>query len=255
MKTNTHTRAPSWLALTLLLISALDAQTVAPADQAAGLIRKNDLAAAEALLTPLTGESSADAAAFFQLGSLRLRQQRADDAATAYEKAAKLDPTKAEYFSQYVVALNMKMQGMDVMAQGALAVKMKKALEKSVALDPNHIPGLIGLARFYTNAPEIAGGSMEKAKEFAQRVHALNPLLGELELAIIAERDEDFATALRHVDAASKLQPTQAGPHATAGRMLAKLGRTDEARIRLQHALELDPKHEAARKALAALSP
>lgn len=239
--------------LALFLISALHAQTTAPVEQAAGLIRKNDLAAAEALLTPLTQGESMDAAAFFQLGALRLRQQRPDDAVASYEIATKLDPTKAEYFFQYAAALSATMRGASFMAQAMLAPKMKKAFEKSVALDPNHVAALIGLSRYYSNVPEMAGGSLEKAKELAVRVQALNPFLGALELGKIAERGEDFAAALEQFDAASQLQPANAGPHAAAGRMLGKLGRNEEARHRFQRAIDLDPKLDSVRQALESL--
>jgi tetratricopeptide (TPR) repeat protein len=139
------------------------------------------------------------------------------------------------------------------MQMAMLSGKMKGAFEKSVALDPNHVAGLIGLARFYSNAPEIAGGSPEKAKEFAGRVHALNPYLGELELARIAERAEDFSGALTRYDAALAIRPETTGVQVSAGRMLAKLGRKDEARTRFEAALKLNPAHEGAKKALAEL--
>jgi tetratricopeptide (TPR) repeat protein len=254
MKTNLFTLTFGRLALALLFVAKLSAQTAPLAEQVAMLLDKKDLAAAEALLIPLTTEGSRDAVAFFQLGGLRSRQQRVDDAIAAYEKATQLDPTKAEHFSQYAVALSTKMQGAPMNAQALLVPKMKRALEKSVAIDPNHVPGLIGLIRYYTNAPEIAGGSIEKAQEIAKRLEALNPFLGAIELGQIAEHAEEFATALSHFDAASKLQPNNAIAHAFAGRMLVKLGRSDDARVRLQRALELDPKRTATRQALDALN-
>lgn len=240
--------------LLALLFSPTQALAQSPADQAAELLKKNDLPAAEALLTPLTGADGNDAAAFFQLGQLRLRQQKATEAVAAYEKATSLDGTKPEYFSQLGIAISMKMQGANFMVQAVTAPKMKKAFEKSVALDPNHVGGLIGLARYYTNAPEIAGGSLEKAAEFATRVQKIVPHLGESELGRIAERNEDFATALAHFDAADRLKPGQAGTILSSGRMLAKLGRNDEARVRFEAALKINPEMESAKKALAELS-
>jgi cytochrome c-type biogenesis protein CcmH/NrfG len=256
MKSHLFVPCSGLFALTLFLTVPLDAQTTSPsAHPAAELIGKNDLAAAEALLEPLTGDGSQDAAAFFQLGSLRLKQQRAGDAVAAFEKAGTLDPGKAEYFSHYAIALSTKMQGTNIMSQAMLAPRMKKAFERSLALDPNHLAGLIGLARYYAGAPEIAGGSLEKATEFAERVRKQNPFLGALELGHVAERADDPATALAHYEAAGRLQPNNAALHASAGRMLAKLGRSDEARARFARALELDPRRESASKALAELGP
>ena len=178
MKIPTTKILPRGPLVAVLLLAVTGAFAQSPAEQAAELLKKNDLAATEALLTPLTSADGKDAAAFFQLGLLRLRQQRAADAVAALEKATMLDATKPEYFSQLGVAISVKMQGANFMVQATTAPKMKRAFEKSVALDPNHVAGLIGLARYYTNAPEIAGGSLEKAKGFAERGQKLQPFLG-----------------------------------------------------------------------------
>ena len=253
MKIQTTKIIPCGALFAVLLLAVTGAFAQSPAEQAAELLKKNDLAATEALLTPLTGADGKDAAAFFQLGLLRLRQQRAADAVATLEKATTLDATKPEYFSQLGVAISAKMQGANFMVQATTAPKMKRAFEKSVALDPNHVAGLIGLARYYTNAPEIAGGSLEKAKEFAERVQKIVPFLGEAELGRIAERGEDYPGALAHFETADKLKPAQAGTVFAIGRMLAKLGKKDEARAHYESALKLNPEFEPAKKALTEL--
>lgn len=223
--------------------------------QAKAALQTGDLTAAETLLTPLTTADATDAAAFHQLALVRQRQRRAAEAVALLERATALDATQPDYFSALGSAISERMRDVPFMQQASLAGKLQKAFAQSVALDANHIPGLIGLARFYGSAPEIAGGSLEKARDYATRVRALHPFLGELELGTVAERAEDFAAALKHFDAASTLQPTSAGAHAAAGRMLVQLGRKDEARPRLQRALDLDPKRDSIRQALAALAP
>ncbi len=130
---------------------------------------------------------------------------------------------------------------------------MRKAFERAVEINPAHLGGLIGMTRFYSNVPEIAGGSLEKAAEFARRVRAIDPYLGEAELGRVAERSEDFAEALARYEAAAQLQPGNAGMQNACGRMLAQLGRKDEARARFEAALKLNPEFEPARKGLAAL--
>jgi len=202
--------------------------------------------------TPLPG-NPADAAALHQQSIERLQQKNTKEAVEFAEQATKADPTKAEYFSQLGTALGQRMGEIGFMQQAMLSGKLKKAFEKSVALDPHHVAGLIGLARFYTNAPEIAGGSFVKAAEFASRVQKLNPFLGELELANIANKDEQYAEALAHYEAAAHLKPDQAGVQLGCGRMLVQLGRKDEARARFEAALKLNPNFEAAKKALAEL--
>jgi len=240
------------LSLSLPAVS-IPAQTVRPLDEAQTALQGGDLTKAESLLAPLTGAEAKDAAAFFVLGQLRERQRSLKDAVAAYEQAAALDPTKPEYFSALGIAFSQRMGELNFMQQAMTAGKMRKAFEKSVALDARHVAGLIGLARYYTNAPEIAGGSLEKAKEFAGRVRDLSPFLGETELGNIAEKGEDFPAALAHFETASRLKPDHAGLQVSCGRMLAKLSRKEEARARFEGALKLNPGLERAKQELAAL--
>ena len=230
-----------------------EAQTASPLDDARTALKANDLAQAESRLAPLTGAESKDAAAFFTLGRLRERQNNLKEAVTAYEQATKLDMTSPEYFSALGIALSQRMSEMNFMQQAMTAGKMKKAFEKSVELDPKHITGLIGLVRYYINAPEIAGGSTEKATEFAKRIREITPFQGEMELGIVASHEEKYTDALSHYDAAGKLNPAHGYVQYLCGQMLMKLEKKEEARTRFETALKLDPRIDAAKQALAQL--
>ncbi len=240
-------------AFAALLLTVAGAQPAAPLDAARAALTAGDLARAETLLAPLTGAEAKDAAAFVALGQLRERQQNLKEAVAAYDQAVKLDATQPEYFSTLGIALSRRMSEMNFMQQAMIAGKMRKAFEKSVELDPRHVAGLIGLARYYASAPEIAGGSLERAKEFADRVLALVPFLGELELGNIAEKGDDFAGASAHYEAAARLKPDHAGAQYASGRMLVRLDKKADARRRFEAALQLNPNLESARKALTEL--
>jgi Flp pilus assembly protein TadD len=236
-----------------LSFAPANGQAPSPLDEARAALKANDLTKAAALLEPLTGADAKDAAAFHALSQVRLAQRNVPAAVTLAEKATVLDATKAAYFSQLGMALGQRIGEVTFMEKAVMSGKLRKALAKAVELDPNDIGGLIGLGRFYANAPEIAGGSLEKAREFALRVQRLDPFLGEVELGNVAERDDKFAEALEHFEAAAKLKPNAANVHALAGRMLAKLGRKDEARVRFEAALKLSPTLDAAKQGLAEL--
>jgi tetratricopeptide (TPR) repeat protein len=242
-----------FFAASLLLAASSSAQTVSPLDEARAALKANDVAKAAALLEPLTGADAKDAAAFHTLSQVRLAQKRPAEAIAAAEKATTLDATQPAYFSQLGMAYGQRMSEVPFTQQATMSVKLKKAFAKAVELDPNDLTGLIGLARFYVNAPEIAGGSPEKAKEFAGRVQRIDPFLGELELGNIANRDDQPAEALAHYEAAAKLKPAHAGALTSCGQMLAKLGKKDEARARFEAALKINPASEAAKKGLAGL--
>jgi tetratricopeptide (TPR) repeat protein len=217
--------------------------------------QKGDLAAVENAVAPLAAATPPSAPAAYYLGLVRQKQGRLPEAVKLLDQAAALEPTQPDYHVAVGMAAAEQMRGANFMQLAQLSNKMRKAYAKAVELDPKHIGGLIGLARYYSSAPEMAGGSREKAREYAQRIRELVPYLGEQELGQIAERAEDLAGALQHYEAASTLKPDHAGSHAAAARVLAKLGRNDEARARYEKVLAIAPHHEAARAALAKLPP
>lgn len=115
------------------------------------------------------------------------------------------------------------------------------------------VAGLIGLGRYYSSVPEITGGSVERAREFARRAEKLDPFAGGLELGQLAAQEEKFAEALTHFESAAAAQPGSVNAQFNCGRMLAKLGRKDEARARFEAALKINPAFEAATKAIGEL--
>jgi tetratricopeptide (TPR) repeat protein len=223
-------------------------------DEARAAFRAKDFDRAVGLLEPLTKEGTRQAAAFHLLSQIRLAQKDTKGAVEMAEKAARLDATKAAYFSQLGLALGTRMGEVGFMQQAMMAGKLKQAFSTAVELDPNDVAALIGLSRYYSNAPEIAGGSLTKAKELAERVQRIDPFLGAVELAGVAERAENFTEALLHYETAAQLRPNAAGLEHQCGRILAKLGRIDDARLRYEAALKIDPQFEPATKGLAELT-
>jgi len=235
----------------LFLLAAARAQT--PLETGTAALKSGDLAAADAALAPLVAGEKPDVAALLVLSQVRVAQRNSKDAIALAEKAVQLAPDNAAAHAQLGLAVSSRMPELAFMQQAVFAGKMKKAFEKALELDPKNLNALIGLARYFTNAPEIVGGSLPKAAEFAARVKELDPFLGELELGRIAERGDKFAEALAHFQAAAQLKPEAAGAHFNCGRLLVKLERKDEARTSFATALKFNPNFEAAKKALAEL--
>lgn len=248
--TKTSRFFPAALAAFVLAVAA-SAQTAL--ETAAAALKSGDLAAADAALAPLTAGEKPDAAALHLLSQVRLAQKNTKDAIALAEKAAQLAPTSADYRAQLGVALRARMPELGFMQQAMVAGKMREAFERAVEFDPKNLNALVGLSRYFANAPEIAGGSLTRAAEFAGRGRELNPFLGESELGRIAERGQKFAEAFAHYEAAAQLKPDAAGAQLHCGRMLAKRGRKDDARARYEAALKLNPGYETAKKALAEL--
>ncbi len=72
------------------------------------------------------------------------------------------------------------------------------------------------------------------------------------ELGRLALADRDAAAALRHFGKALALDPDRASHHYNRGVALQALGQSDAARADFQRALQIDPQHPLARKALMA---
>jgi len=77
-----------------------------------------------------------------------------------------------------------------------MATSARDNLETAVALDPDLALAREALARYYLEAPAIAGGSMEGAKQQAERLVELNPPAGYRVNGAIAASEENYAAAV-----------------------------------------------------------
>src|SRR5690606_25455828 len=109
-------------------------------------------------------------------------------------------------------------------ASGPVYMKSLEDNKKAVALDPDNIGSHIGLARYYSNAPEIAGGSMKLAKEHAAEVLRIEPYQGYIEQALIANLENRPDDAIKGFKAAIELDPSEAWLHFELGKLYQMTG-------------------------------
>jgi tetratricopeptide (TPR) repeat protein len=225
-----------------------DADAGDPVAAAVAALAAGDAASAAVLLEARLAAAPEDAAALHHLSRVRLVQQRNGEAVELARRATALDATQADYFAQLGSACAAQMPELGLMQQAMAASEMRMAFERALTLDPRHVGALIGLARYFAHAPAIAGGSLQRAAELAERVREVNPLLGEVELGMIAERGEQWETALAHYRAALELRPNSARLQEACGRVLERLGRKDEAEAFYDTARRSEAKARAAQK-------
>ncbi|MBI3484259.1 MAG: NAD(P)H-binding protein, partial [Acidobacteria bacterium] len=120
--------------------------------------------------------------------------------------------------------------------------------EQAAAIDPNYALASVGIADtynllgFYSGLPPKV--AYPKAKEAAQKALALDSSLAEAHAALADVRlnyDYDWKGAEAGFRRAIELNPNYAVAHHWYGVMLAISGRSADAGVELQHALQLDP--------------
>jgi tetratricopeptide (TPR) repeat protein len=197
------------------------AATPSPVASAQAAFRGGDLDGAARLLDPVIAGETPDARALVLMSQILLARKDAARALTFAERAAAAAPELIEAHAALGRACSVRIGEVSFIQQPMMALKMRRAFEQCLRLDPRSIDGLVGLSRYYSSAPEIAGGSVVRAREFAVRLAEVLPFLGELELGRIAEQAGERAVALAHYDAALRHQPTHAGARAARERLVA----------------------------------
>jgi len=91
-----------------------------------------------------------------------------------------------------------------------LAVKMRQAMERSLALKPSDIGARKSLIRFHLKAPGIVGGSKDKARELINGMPDISPATIYIYEAMINRAENDRVAALAELDKALALEPQNA---------------------------------------------
>jgi cytochrome c-type biogenesis protein CcmH/NrfG len=238
---------PRLLSASLFSALVLTASAQTLNEKVAALIEQKEYFAAERLIEPATKAKNADAFTLYQFSLIRAAQLRYEDAVKLVERAIKIDSSKPEYFAHLGKTLSERAAETN---SPFLLSPMRRAFERSIKLDPNYLPGLLGLVRFYSSATVHSGGDLKKARDYAERVAKIDALQGHLELGNVDLRSGKHADALAHFRQVIQLKPDHVSAHYSSGVALMQLAQRDEARAMFQKALQLDPTYESAKTAL-----
>src|SRR5439155_24492513 len=121
------------------------------------------------------------------------------------------------------------------------ARRVKREFERAVELDVTLIAPREGLVTFYSVAPGIMGGSMDKAREQANEILKLNPLRGHWQLAQLAERQKDTVAAEHEYKTAVSAAPDSAAGYYQLANYYRRLRRWDDARSTYEHLMATMP--------------
>lgn len=192
----------------LLFLVAFPAWCQSSLEQAKLLYEKRSYSEATRLLEAIKDTQSEYAAAQFYLGRIAFDEKRFEDAADYFEEATDgKNGQVAEYFGWLGDTYGSIAQDANPFRQGFLAPKMKSAWEKAIALDPRYLPARFSLISFYTQAPAIMGGSMEKAKEMARQITEISPAQGHRSMGNLFARERNIAAAEKEYREMVRLEP------------------------------------------------
>ncbi len=136
-----------------------------------------------------------DAESLNLLSRAYFAMERWDEAVKYGERATSLDPGNAKYHLWLGREYGRKAGSANPLAAAGLARKAKNEFERAVQLDPANVPARVDLAEYYTEAPAIMGGGLDKAREQAEQVAKYDQAKAHLILARVAVKRKQYTEA------------------------------------------------------------
>ena len=186
----------SWIGIAAwLLFSSTGSHANVALEQAIHLFETERYAASQELLEDILATHPDNATAHYYLGRLHFKREAYDQAIKHCKQAVDIKAKTAEHHFCLGLSYGKQAQQSPPWKQALLAPRIRRALEKTVELDPEHVPARVGLTHFYLRAPGFLGGSLDKAYTQALALLELDPQQGrELLARIQAKRDDVAAT-------------------------------------------------------------
>lgn len=183
-------------------------------DTAIKQFNKGELTKAKSYLETVKSRSDDYEKAQYYLGRIAFDEKEYSDAIDYFKEAVDENENNADYYAWLGNAYGVYTQGVSKIRQGFLAPKIKNNYEKAVAIDPQNLDAQLGLIEYYTQAPSIVGGSIDKALETAKTILTFNKKEGYLALSNvyqIQKKYEEAEQALINLVAIDSMYATSLG--------------------------------------------
>ena len=156
----------------------------------------------------LLAANAKDDVALHCMGRIYMEMDKPGDAIGWFEKAVAASDKLSIHHLWLANALGAQAPHTNKLKLPFLARHVKSEFDKAVALDSSSIDARHGLIEFYSRAPGIFGGDVNKAKAQAREIVMLNPMRGHVEMALLLEsKDKDTVSAERELTAAIDAAP------------------------------------------------
>jgi tetratricopeptide (TPR) repeat protein len=218
------------LSLTLLLVSTRSGGgSPCPVERAMTLLDARRYGEARAVLEPCAGEEAADARLAIALARVRLAFRDEKGAVRLLEHAQRREPGNSEIALWLGRAYGQRTIHATVFEQPSLAVRVRKSFERAVALDPDSLEARFGLLEYLLRAPNVLGGSPEKAREQAREIQRRDALQGVRGFGRIAEQEQRWVDADEVYERGMRDFPGAEGPVLWRSALAARLKNWDRA--------------------------
>jgi Flp pilus assembly protein TadD len=195
----------------------------------------------EASLSILTTDRAPDSATYALLGKNYFQTGDLKRAIEYLEKAADREPANAEYALWLGRAWGRRAETSSFVSAPHYASKARQYFEKAVELDSHNGEALDDLFLFYLEAPGFLGGGLEKAAAIARRTEPLSAPEYHYDLAQLAEKRKDMATAEAELRTAMALAPNDPGRVIDIAQFLLKRSRQEEGDSMFRRAESIAP--------------
>jgi len=111
------------------------------------------------------------------------------------ERAVSLSPDNAIFHLWLGREYGEKAAAANPLSAASLARKTKAEFEQAVKLDPADVQAHADLAEYYTDAPSVMGGGLDKARDQANQVAKYDQATSHWILALIADKDKRYSDA------------------------------------------------------------
>ena len=149
--------------------------------------------------------------------------ERWDDAVKYGERAVALRPQEASYHLWLAREYGRKAADSNPLLAASLARKARNEFERAVALDPMNLQARDDLSRYYTEAPAIMGGGLDKAREQALQVGKHDAAMAHSILARVAVKEKRYGDAEAQFQQAIKRSRQSRRLLVAVGRILSSL--------------------------------
>jgi tetratricopeptide (TPR) repeat protein len=172
------------------------------------LVDDNKFDEARAEVQAILAKNDRDDVALHCMGRIYVEMDKGGDAIKWFEKAVAANDRVSAHHLWLANALGEQAPHTNKLKLPFLARRVKSEFDKAVALDSSSVEARHGLIQYYSQAPGMFGGDVNKAKAQASEIGKLNPMRGHVEMAALLDtKDKDSVSAEREYRAAVDAAP------------------------------------------------